>query len=87
MDVYGVILLEQDLVEEAASVHNAELGLDKTLPRALQHPNNVWGLYGYHDCMIRLGRIAKQGSIETQLTLVMAIADVPIKSSCCCRRL
>ncbi len=39
---YGALLLEQGRVEEAKSVYSADLGLDDTLPRALQHPNNIW---------------------------------------------
>ncbi|KAL5364441.1 tannase and feruloyl esterase-domain-containing protein [Aspergillus floccosus] len=40
---YGALLLEQGRVEEAAAVYRADLGLDATLPRPLQHPNNVCG--------------------------------------------
>ncbi|KAL4893591.1 tannase and feruloyl esterase-domain-containing protein [Aspergillus ambiguus] len=37
---YGALLLEQGRVGEAAAVYAADLGLDETLPRPLQHPNN-----------------------------------------------
>ena len=53
---YGALLLEQGHVEEAAAVYAADLGLDDSLPRALRHPNNVWSLHGYHECLTRLGR-------------------------------
>ena len=53
---YGALLLEQGLAEEAASVYTADLGLDDTLPRALEHPNNVWALHGLHECLMRLDR-------------------------------
>jgi tetratricopeptide (TPR) repeat protein len=82
---YGALLLEQGRAEEAAAVYSADLGLDNTLPRALQHPNNVWALHGYHECLIRLGRTAEARIIEPQLRLATAIADVPIRSSCFCR--
>ena len=39
---YGALLLEQGHVEEAEAVYRADLGLDDTLPRPSQHPDNVW---------------------------------------------
>jgi tetratricopeptide (TPR) repeat protein len=82
----GALLLEQGRTEEAASVYCADLGLDETLPRALQHPNNVWSLHGYHECLKTLGRNAEAKIIGQQLKLAEAVADVPIVSSCMCRR-
>ena len=52
----GALLLEQGRVEEADAVYRADLGLDDTLPRACQHPDNVWSLHGYHECLFRLGK-------------------------------
>jgi tetratricopeptide (TPR) repeat protein len=82
---YGALLLEQGRVPEAAAVYAADLGLDGTLPRALQHPNNVWALHGYHECLVALGREAEAAIIGRQLALATAYADVPIKASCFCR--
>ncbi|RAV11603.1 hypothetical protein DQP55_13285 [Mycolicibacterium sp. GF69] len=82
---YGALLLEQDRVEEAAVVYAADLGLDPALPRPCQHPNNVWSLHGYHECLQRLGRHAEAAIINQQLTLAAARADVPIRASCACR--
>jgi tetratricopeptide (TPR) repeat protein len=82
---YGALLLEQGHIERAAAVYSADLGMDSTLPRALRHPNNVWALQGYHECLIKLGRIGEARMIESQLILAVAIADIPIKSSCFCR--
>jgi tetratricopeptide (TPR) repeat protein len=82
---YGALLLEQGHVEQAAAVYSADLGIDNTLPRALRHPNNVWALHGYHECMTQLGRAEEASSIEPQLKLAVASADVEIKSSCFCR--
>ncbi|MGV0873889.1 tetratricopeptide repeat protein [Mycolicibacterium sp. XJ879] len=82
---YGALLLEQGYVERAASVYAADLGLDRTLPRPCQHPNNVWSLHGYHECLQRLGRIDEATIIGQQLALAMARADVPIAASCACR--
>ena len=82
---YGALLLEQGLVSEAEAVYRADLGLDRTLARACQHPRNVWSLVGYHECLVRLGKHEQAGIIEQQLTIAAAYADVPIESSCFCR--
>jgi tetratricopeptide (TPR) repeat protein len=81
----GALLLEQGRIEEAEKVFKADLGLDNTLPRALQHPNNVWSLHGYHECLIELGKVEEARGIEAQLAKAVSKADVPIKSSCFCR--
>jgi hypothetical protein len=84
---YGALLLEQDRVDEAAAVYVADLGLDETLPRALQHPNNIWALHGYHECLIRMrGKGDSEARfVKKQLQLAAASADVPIVASCYCR--
>jgi tetratricopeptide (TPR) repeat protein len=82
---YGALLLEQGRVEEAAAVYAADLGLDPTLSRPCQHPNNVWSLHGYHECLQRLGRPAEAAIIGQQLELARARADVLIHASCACR--
>jgi tetratricopeptide (TPR) repeat protein len=81
----GALLLEQGRVEEAAHVYAADLGLDPTLARCCQHPNNVWSLHGYHECLKRLGRNDEAVIIGRQLALTSARADVPITASCACR--
>ena len=81
----GALLLEQGRVEEAAQVYRADLGLDNTLSRASQHPDNVWSLHGYVECLHRLGKHAEAASAQTRLDLAMARADVEIRSSCFCR--
>ncbi|EEP80633.1 hypothetical protein UREG_05475 [Uncinocarpus reesii 1704] len=82
---YGALLLEQGCVEEAADVYRADLGIDQTLPRARQHPKNVWALHGYHECLVKLGRQAEARVVREQLEKAAAAADVPVKSSCFCR--
>jgi tetratricopeptide (TPR) repeat protein len=82
---YGALLLEQGHVEEAAKVYEADLGLDPTLSRPCQHPNNLWSLHGYHECLQRLGRDNEAAIIGRQLELAKARADVPIHASCACR--
>ena len=82
----GALLLEQGRVEEAEAVYRADLGLDHTLALACQHPGNVWSLHGDHECLVRLGRHEQAAIIYQQLKLAAARADVPIMSSCYCRR-
>jgi tetratricopeptide (TPR) repeat protein len=82
---YGALLLEQNDVERALDVYAADLGIDPTLPRACRHPNNVWSLHGYHECLTRLGRIDDARRIQPQLDRALSPADVHIHSSCFCR--
>jgi len=82
----AALLLEQGRIEEAAQIYAADLGFDDTLPRARQHPNNVWALHGFRECLTRLGRLAEARIIEPQLRLAIQAADVPVVSSCFCRR-
>ncbi|MFJ6658974.1 hypothetical protein ACIQNG_21865 [Streptomyces sp. NPDC091377] len=82
---YGALLLEQGRVAEAEAVYRADLGLDDTLPRARQHPGNVWALHGFHECLVRLGRTAQARIVAQQLKVAVALADVPVESSCFCR--
>ena len=81
----GALLLEQDRVAEAEAVYRADLGLDQTLSRACQHPDNVWSLHGFHECLRRLGKGDEANMIKLRLDIATARADVPIQSSCYCR--
>ena len=81
----AALLLEQERVEEAAAVYRADLGYDDTLSRACQHPDNVWSLHGYHECLERLGRREEATIVKQRLGLALARTDVPITSSCFCR--
>ncbi|MGI5460746.1 hypothetical protein ACQEWB_47795 [Streptomyces sp. CA-249302] len=82
---YGALLLEQGRVTEAEAVYRADLGLDGTLPRAQQHPGNVWALHGFHECLVRLGKDGEARIVAQQLKIATALADVPIEASCFCR--
>ena len=82
---YAALMMEQGHVEEAAKVYRADLGLDGSLIRPRRHPNNVWSLQGYHECLVRLGRLEEAAVIEQPAKLALAVADVPIKASCFCR--
>jgi len=81
----GALLLEQGQVDEAAAVYRADLGLDPTLSRACQHPDNVWSLTGYHECLVRLGGGPEAEFVKQRLDLARARADSTVRSSCFCR--
>ena len=81
----GALLLEQGRVEEAADVYRADLGLDTSLSRACQHPDNVWSLHGYHECLQRLGRDEEAAIVKGRLDLANGRTDVPVESSCFCK--
>ncbi len=82
---YGALLLEQGRIAEAEAVYRADLGLDDTVPRAYQHPDNVWSLHGFHECLTRLGRDAEAAIIRPRLDLALARTDVDVNASCYCR--
>jgi len=81
----GALLLEQGRAEEAEAVYRADLGIDGTLNRSSQNPDNVWSLHGLHECLVRRGELAEAAIIKQRLELASARADVPIKASCYCR--
>jgi tetratricopeptide (TPR) repeat protein len=81
----GALLLEQNRVDEAVQVYRADLGLDNTLSRASQHPDNVWSLHGYVECLHKLGQHAEVAMMQPRLDLALARADAGINASCFCR--
>ncbi len=81
----GALLLEQGRVDEAAEVYRDDLGLGDSLSRASWHPNNVWSLHGYVECLHRQGKHAEAAAAQTRLDLAMARADGEISASCFCR--
>ena len=54
--------------------------------RACRHPDNVWSLHGFHECLVRRGKQAEAALVAPRLALALARTDVPIRSSCLCRR-
>jgi tetratricopeptide (TPR) repeat protein len=82
---YGALLLEQGYVAEAEAIYRADLGLDDTLARPYQHPNNVWSLHGLHECMTLQGKTIEAETLEPALNKAISAADVPINASCYCR--
>ena len=82
----GALLLEQGHVEESLAVYEADLGLNNSLPRPCQHPDNIWSLKGYHECLQRLGRTEEGEVVRAKIETLEKITDVPIKFSCFCRK-
>lgn len=77
-------MLEQGHVEVAAQTYAEDLGLDDKITRAHQHRNSVWVFYGYHECLVRLGRGPEAHIIKQVLDLALDVTDVRIKPSCFC---
>jgi tetratricopeptide (TPR) repeat protein len=83
----GALLLEQGHVNEAELVYRADLGLDDTLARACQHPDNLWSLHGLVECLDRKGRgeTLEAKLLRKQLDRALARASIPVRASCYCR--
>jgi len=81
----GALLLEQGRVTEAERVYRDDLGLNTTLSRAAQHPDNVWSLHGYVECLHRQHKHAEAMAMEARFDMARALADAPINASCYCR--
>jgi tetratricopeptide (TPR) repeat protein len=81
----GALLLEQGHVDEAAAAYRADLGLDGTLFRAKQNPDNIWSLTGYTECLDRSGRRDDSAVFRKRLAIATSRADMSVKASCCCR--
>ena len=80
----GALLLEQERYAEAETVYRADLGLDDTLSRASQHPNNLWSLHGLHECLTQRDEQVEAKLIKQQLDLALARSEVQVKASCFC---
>jgi tetratricopeptide (TPR) repeat protein len=85
----GALLLAQGHVQEhlleAEQVYREDLGLDERLSRWSQHPDNVWSLHGYVECLRRLGKHEEAAAMQPRLDLAMSYTDDEIKASCACR--
>lgn len=82
---FAALSLEQGDVEGACRAYAEDLGLDPSITRAHHHPGSVWGLHGYHECLVKLGRNAEAAIVKQQLDVALAVADVEIRASCFCR--
>ncbi len=81
----GALLLEQGQIEEAIMHYEDDLGIGNRMPRCVQHPDNIWALHGYHECLNRLGRYREAEVVFKKLDPLMQQADFVVSSSCCCR--
>jgi tetratricopeptide (TPR) repeat protein len=82
----AALLLEQGHCEEAEKIYRDDLGLTGKIQRCAQHPDNVWSLHGLAECLQRRGEKDELRAIRAKLAHALAIADVPITSSCMCRQ-
>ena len=80
----GALLLEQGRHAEAEEVYRADLGLDESLSRASQHPNNLWSLHGLHECLVARGETVEAPLVKQQLDLAMSRAEITVAASCYC---
>ena len=83
----GALLLAQNRLAEAELVYRADLGLDGSVSRASCHPDNVWSLHGYVECLEKLGKLDEAAEWRPKLDDVLQFVDVPIESSCMCRKI
>lgn len=81
----GALLLEQGHVDEAEHTYRADLGLDGIVIRPAQHPDNVWSLHGFYECLIKSGKYSEAELVKQRLDIALARCDVAINASCCCR--
>ena len=82
----GALLLEQGYVDQAAGVYRADLGIDTVLPRACRHPENIWSLKGYQECLLQQGKVEEARKVAKRLGELEKLTDVQITFSCFCRK-
>ncbi|MEP5732450.1 MAG: hypothetical protein ABJL67_24130 [Sulfitobacter sp.] len=83
----GALLFEQDDAAQAEHIFRQDLGLAAGLPRACQHPDNVWALRGLYDCLTAQGKTTEAAHLKLRLDLAEARADRPIKAACGCAQI
>lgn len=83
---YAALLMERGHFETALQAYAEDLGFVNTIPRGHQHPNNIWALHGYQECLKSLGRHSESAIFDLPLQLATSLADVKIRSSCFCRK-
>ena len=81
----AALLAEQGHYGEAEQVCRDDLGLSGRIQRCAQHPDNVWALHGLVECLRQRGEVEELAVVQRKLASAMALADVPIMSSCMCR--
>jgi tetratricopeptide (TPR) repeat protein len=81
----AALLAAQGHFGEAEQLYRDDLGLSGGIQRCAQHPNNVWALHGLAECLRERGEFEELAVVQAKLASAMAVADVPITSSCMCR--
>ena len=81
----GGLLLEQGHVGKAERVFREDLGLASGFPRRKAKLNNVWGLHGLHEALLKGGKSEEACMLKTQLDVAAACADIELSVSCYCR--
>lgn len=81
----AALLAEQGHYGEAEQVYRDDLGLSGAIQRCAQHPDNVWALHGLAECLRQRGEVEELAIVQRKLGAAIALADVPIVSSCMCR--
>jgi tetratricopeptide (TPR) repeat protein len=82
----AALMLEQGQYEEAEDIYRDDLGLTKRIQRCAQHPDNVWSLHGLAECLEKKGDSDELPRVRAKLAQALEMTDVPITSSCMCRR-
>ncbi len=77
--------MDQGRFDEAEPIYRADLGLEDTLARAVQHPRNVWSLHGLDECLAARGEATERPHVRALLDQALARSEVPIRASCYCR--
>jgi tetratricopeptide (TPR) repeat protein len=81
----AALLAEQGHHSEAERIYRDDLGLTGGIQRCAQHPGNVWALHGLEECLKVRQAVEELEAIRPSLEAAIALADVPITSSCMCR--
>ena len=82
----AALLMDQGRLAEAEPIYRADLGLDDTLARAVQHPRNVWSLHGLDECLGARGDTVERPHVRELLDQALARSEVPVRASCYCRK-
>lgn len=81
----AALLMDQNRFDEAEAIYRADLGIDDSLPRPVQHPRNVWALHGLEECLAARGETVEHPHVRALLDQALARSEVPIRASCYCR--
>lgn len=81
----AALLLQQNHLDEAEEIYRTDLGLNDSLYRCAQHPDNVWSLHGLVECLERRGENTELPALKQKLNACLEYADLEISSSCMCR--